>query len=213
MGTILASVLTARAQKILLDTGATRWAEAELFDWLNAGQAEIAIIAPDAVMTVGNIALVAGTKQSLPTGGFFLQRVIRNMGVGGTTAGDAVRLVPHQLLDMQRPGWHSDTSTLVVKNYTYDQAKPETFYVYPPQTSANYVEAEYALMPTNVSAVSNAINIPDRYAGPLLDYILYRAFSKDIELPGSESRALAHRAAMENSLGLTAKAASGSEAK
>ena len=205
MGTILASALVTQAGTIAQDAGGTRWSSAEWLDWLNAGVREIATFT-DACVTVGNLALAAGTKQALPAQGLFLQDIIRNMGVDGATPGEAVRSTTRLQLDSYNPAWQTDTATLVVKNYVSDPKAPRVFYVYPPLSGATVVEAQYALLPAAV-ALGQAIPVEDRYANPLLDYMLYRGFSKDAEVEGMAARAVAHRAAMENSLGLTAQAA------
>jgi hypothetical protein len=209
-GTILASAIVAQATTILQDAGAVRWTAAELLDWLNAGVREIATIT-DAAVIVGNLTLVAGTKQTLPAGGLFLREIYRNMGAGGATPGEAVRPTSRKQLDSYNPSWHSATATLVVKNYVYEAAVPRTFYVYPPMSGATTVEAAYAALPAAVTS-GQAIPLEDRYASPLLDYTLYRAFAKDAELEGMLARAAAHYAAMQQSLGNTAQAASAAEA-
>jgi hypothetical protein len=205
LGTILASAIVTQASTIAQDAGATRWSAAEWLDWLNAGVREICTFT-DAGVVIGNISLVAGTKQSLPTGAIFLQDIIRNMGVGGATAAETVRSTTRAHLDAYNPGWQTATSTLVVKNYAYDPKSPRTFWVYPPMSGATTVEAQYVALPAAVTS-GQAIPIDDRYANPILDYMLYRAFSKDVEIAGLLSRAAVHYAAMNHALGITAKAA------
>lgn len=210
--TIAASVLINQAKTITLDSGATRWSDAEWLDWLNAGQREIVSIAPEAGRTVGNLTTVAGTKQTLPAAATFLHRLIRNMGAGGATPGEAPRPTTLELMDRQFPTWHADTSGAAVKNYMYDPLTPLTYYVWPPMTGATQVEAEYTALPSDLTLSSQNIGVPDRFANALLDYMLYRAFSKDIELPGMADRAALHRGYMEKALGLNQSAAATTEA-
>lgn len=210
MGTILASALVAQAGIIAQDAGATRWSAAEWLDWLNAGVREI-VTFTDAGVIVGNLSLVAGTKQTLPAGGLFLQDIIRNMGAGGATPAETVRSTTRAQLDAYNPGWQTDTATLVVKNYAYDPKVPRVFYVYPPMSGATNVEAQYALLPAAVTS-GQAIPIEDRYANPLLDYMLYRGFQKDAEIEGMAARSQMHRSAMKEMLGLTAEAGTTAEA-
>ena len=209
-GTILASAIVTQAATVLLDAGATRWTAAELLDWLNAGVREIATFT-DAAVTVGNLTLVAGTKQTLPAGGLFLQDITRNMGVGGATPGEAIRSTTRMQLDSYNPNWQLDTATLAVKNYAYDPKAPRVYWVWPPMSGATTVEAQYAAMPATVTS-GQAIPIEDRYANPILDYMLYRAFQKDAEIEGMAARSQMHRAAMKESLGLTAEAGNTAEA-
>jgi hypothetical protein len=210
--TIAASVLINQAKTIAQDTSATRWLDAEWLDWLNAGQREIVTVSPDAGRTVANLTTVAGTKQSLPAGATFLHRLIRNMGAGGASPGEAPRPVPMDLMDRQFPTWHADTTGAAVKNYMYDPAVPLVYYVWPPMTGATQVEAEYTALPSDLVSSANNIGVPDRFANALLDYMLYRAFSKEIELPGMADRAALHRGYFEKALGLNTTAVASTEA-
>lgn len=205
MPTITAQVIIDKAQIVLNDTLAVRWTEAELLGWLNDGQREIVILRPDANTTIGNIAMAAGTLQTLPAGGYQLIDLTRNMGAG-STPGKAIRLVPRELMDSGTPNWHASTASAVVSHYMYDLRSPTRFYVWPPATGGGNVEAVYSKAPTDVAAVGSVITLDDIYANPLTDYILYRAYSKNVEQPGAANRAAQARASFENTLGLKAQA-------
>jgi hypothetical protein len=207
MGTILASAIISQAHTIQQDTGATRWSDAEHLDWLNAAQREIVVLSPDANTTIGNLTLVAGTKQDLPAGALSLKRLIRNMGAGGATPGEAIRATTERELDTIDPNWHAATATLVVKNYTYDPLEPLTYYVYPPMSGATTVLAAYPALPTAIATTATAISLPDRYANAMLDYALYRGFLKDADIPGMLQRATYHRAAFDMAIAGTKAAA------
>jgi len=205
VGTVLASTIIGRAQTIFVDTGSTRWPTAECLDWLNAGQVEIATIASESFAQATVVPLIAGTKQSAPTGTILILRPVRNMGSDGATPGEPIRQVAQKTLDAFRMTWHTDAQNAVTKNFVYDPSVRGTFYVHPPAVAGQKIELMLVPTPTNVAASSNAITIDDMYQNVLLDYILYRGFSKDIEIPGTPQRAAAHRAAFENSLGLNQK--------
>jgi len=49
-------------------------------------------------------------------------------------------------------------------------------------------------------ATTTTINLDDTYANPLLDYMLYRAYSKDAEQAGNAQRAMAHYQAMADAI-------------
>jgi ABC-type proline/glycine betaine transport system substrate-binding protein len=127
------------------------------------------------------------------------------MGANGTTPGAAIRKVPMSLLDAQRPNWHADPQSATIKEFMYDSRTPLVFYVYPPATANTQVELVYAKPPTNVAAAANVINIDDGYANALLDYMLYRAYSKDTEDSNNEARAAAAYAAFKEGLGFKAQ--------
>jgi len=202
MGTTLASALIAQAHTIQEDAAATRWPDAEHLDWLNAGSREIAVFVADANTVIANIDLVAGSKQTLPAGALSLKRLIRNMGAGGATPGEAPRPSSMREMDSVAPNWHSTApATLVVKNWMYDPMEPLTYYVYPPMSGATKVEAAYPAYPTAVASVGTAITLPDRFAGALLDYMLYRAFLKDTDIPGMAARAQFHLGQFNTAIG------------
>jgi len=205
MGTYLASALITDCRYVLQDPSGTRWTDAELLLWLNIGQLAIAMGKPDASYTIANIQLAAGTKQSLPSGGLVLMNVVRSMGTNGTTAGRALKPMSREMMDTLDPDWHAAAASATPKVFIYDSRNPKAFYVYPPQPSTGsvYVEAAYSVAPTFVAAVGNAITIDDIYRGILVDYMLFRAFSKDDEV-GDASKAAFHLQQFSSAMGLKA---------
>lgn len=182
-----------KAQIVLVDETAVRWPETELLGWLNEGVQVISTLRPDSTNVVGNITLVAGTKQALPTGATALLDIPRNVD------GRAVRQTRMALLDAQRPTWHTDTAG-ATRNYAYDPRTPRVFYVYPPAEAGAQVEAKYQVATTAVAAGTN-VPLGDEFVPALLDYVLYRAFSKDAEYSGTGARAAAHRQAFDAAIG------------
>ncbi len=198
---VVASTIINKAEIVLQDTTNVRWAEAELLGWLNDGQKEIVLHKPDASVTTESLALVAGTKQALPTGGIRLIDCIRNMGTNGTTAGNSVRLIDRHILDAQVQDWHSEAAAAVVKHFCFDERNPKVFYVYPQSTATNYLEIVYSSAPADCATVSADITIDDIYQNVLLDYILYRAYQKDADYASNDSRVKRFYAAFLTALG------------
>lgn len=207
MATVTVQSIIDKAEILLQDTTNVRWSAAELVDWLNDGQREVALHKPES--TAKNIAVIltaGSTKQALPTDGISLLRITRNMGAGGTTPGDGIRLVQRADMDAQVPTWHSDTNTAgKIKHYVFDPRDPKTYYVYPKApATAWYVELAYSAVPGDCVA-GGTIHLDDIYANALLDYVLYRAYSKDAET-GNGQRAIAHYTAFANALGVKSQA-------
>lgn len=211
MGTITADKLYARAQRILQDTTSIRWPTSELLDWLDDGMLEVTLLRPEASITNSTIAMTANsTKQTLPAAALQLIKVTRNMGAAGSTPGAAIRLVSMDILDSQNPNWHTDTAAAAVKHYMFDPRDPKTFYVYPQPNSTYHLEVVYSSAPTKVTrsgaapneTSTSAISVDDIYANALLDYMLYRAYSKDATFAQNSQLAVAHYAAFQNSLGV-----------
>jgi hypothetical protein len=179
---MLASAVIDQVRYLLQDVtvGGLRWLDAEMIVWVNAGQKEIARYKPDASVTNASVVLVAGTKQTLPAGATHLIKVTRNMGAAGTTPGAAVRIVEAEIMDAQNPNWHADTPAGTVEHYILDLRDPLTYYVYPPQPATpTYVEVVYASAPADITAIGDDITIPDVHSNALVDYVMYRALSKD----------------------------------
>lgn len=181
MATITAQSLINRVKRILNDSTSVRWTEAELLDYLNDAQREVVLMRPDALTKTEAMALVASnTKQSIPSAGIRLMNVTRNMGADGNTPGRAIRLVDRAVLDTQVPDWHASTPANEVMHYVFDPVNPKVFYVYPRVSSARQIEIVYSASPVDV-ALTDTIAIDDIYSNAIINYIFYRAYSKDAD--------------------------------
>lgn len=225
MAVTVKSLLT-RAGVILHDTTQVRWQDTELLGWLNDSQRELVLIRPDASIKNEDHNLSEGTKQTLPAGGIRLIDVIRN---NTTSTKNAVRVIDRNVLDAQQPAWHTSGANATVEHYMFDLRDPKHFYVYPAQPAeVGTVELVYSSTPVDavlsadaVPAVGSGdgtpgndaaipaipegqteITLDDIYANAMLDYILYRAYSKDADFAGNAQRALKHYEAFAASLGL-----------
>lgn len=212
MATVKVVDLITRAQTLLLDTTATRWAAVELQYWLNDSYREIINLRPDANSQTGTFTCVAGYRQNL-TSSFAtanrLLEVISNKAALSTK--QRVRLVTRQSLDSDRPGWYNEQDSINIQLYVYDPRFATEFLVYPPAKTTTQLEVVYNTVPaahalteeqlTN-PATTTVINISDSYANAILDYILYRAYTKDSDQPSNASRAVAHYQAFQNGLGI-----------
>lgn len=177
---MLASDIISRARLVLLDADGTRWADSELLSWINSGQRFIALVRPDAVSSNFTITLAAGTKQAIPADGFRLLDIVRNIKPDNT-GGRAVRYCDREALDATEPGWHYATAKQEIRNYVFDNRDPTNFYVSPPALNTSKLEIIYAKKPTDASTTASTLTLLDIYEDPLLNYVLYRAYSKDAE--------------------------------
>lgn len=203
---ITAQSIIQRVVITLQDTTSIRWPANELVRYLNDGQREVAMLRPDATVTNATKALSAGAKQALPSDGAKLLDIVRN--TGGTKR--AVRMTTRNILDSQLPSWQNQTGATEILHYMYDPRDPKVFYVYPPAAAENAsVEIVYSAYPANITepadgalytAISGDISLPDIYANPLADYVLYRAYTKDTEFAGNAQRAQAHYGAFTGAL-------------
>lgn len=199
---MLVSAHNARVAEILQDTTNVTWTAAQLIEWLNDAIRSLILVRPDASAITSAIQLVAGTKQVLAAGELRLIRVVRNMGANGTTAGRAIRLGDMMSLDAFNPDWHTETAAVVVKEYMFDEARPDEFWVTPPvhATTPVYVEAVRSVLPAAMTSAANTVPVDDIYGPALIEWCCYRAFSRDSENTPNWQRAARHFAAFFNLL-------------
>lgn len=221
MATVKVVDLIVRARTLLQDEDSVRWTVTELQYWLNDGYRDVLNLRPDSNTLTGEFTCVAGPRQVLTTtfpNASRLVSVVRNTAPTSNKYG--VRLVNRRTLDDQRKGWYADTPTVSIEEYMFDPRQPREFLVYPPATTAARLEVAYAQIPTphtlsesqlTNTATTETIRIDDSFANALLDYVLYRAYSKDAEQQGNAARAVAHFQAFQNSLGVAAQANAASQ--
>jgi hypothetical protein len=213
--TVLASDIITRAQIIVQDTTGVRWPFSELLQWLNDGQREVAVYKPSATAVNVALELQAGTLQNIGAGGLALLRVMRNLKTPVTEpriGTRATRVVDREVLDSQHPAWHDPdvfAYTKEVKHFCFDDVDPTNFYVFPGNNGTGVVEAVISRSPIDVVAVGDVnsiasyqrpISIPDIYSNVLLDYTLFRAYSKDSDFAGNAERSGLHYTMFSNSL-------------
>lgn len=203
--------ILSRVKIVLQDAGAVRWPLPELAGWLSDAMREIASRKPSATSAVANIAMVQGTRQTLPDEYLSLIRVVRNLVPSGVTdppyvGGIAVTPIVREILDAQNVNWHDParvTQRVAVRHVIFDPLDPRTFYVYPGNTGAGLIECIVSVIPEPVAVEvgddpddleSYNIDLPLSavYQTPLIDFVLYRAFSKDMQLAGAGDRAAMH---------------------
>lgn len=200
MPTITAQSIINKVKVTLQDTTNVRWTDTELLAYLNDGQREICMRRPDASSVLANITLVQGTRQQIPDAGTAVLRVLRNMGTSGTQPGRAIRHIPLDLIDANVPNWHAATAQAEILHAMTDARMPQYFYVYPPATAGTQLEVLYAAPPAEVATPSGTISLDDVFATPLMDYILFRAYTKDQDMAGNATRAEAHFKLFESSM-------------
>lgn len=195
---VAVSDILGRAAIILNDVGATRWTAPEMLKWVNDGQREIVIHKPSANTETRSIPLAAGTRQNVPTDALQIVRVLRNTG------GAAITMVDREIMNIHVPGWGDEAvwpPSDTVEHAIYDHSTPEIFDVFPSNTGGGQIDVALSVLPadipdpvdpTSFDSYTATIEIPDSYRTALVDYVLYRAFSKDAEYPDAAQRAAAY---------------------
>jgi hypothetical protein len=197
--------ILSRTDDLLNDEDRVRWPVEERIRWMNDALGAILVRKPGALGKREVVALVAGTYQTIPESGSILLDVVRNIAANGTTPGYPIRRTDRQLLDDTDPTWHTGTQKAKVLHYTFDDRVPKVFYVYPPALVGTKVEMLYAALPDAVDDAADYMDIGPEYTEAVVNYVCYRANSKDSEF-SQGAIAAAYYQAFEASLGMKSQA-------
>jgi hypothetical protein len=191
-----------RCEIISQDKTSVRWPKQE---WLNGYNDAILFVVnrrPDkAVKNVDFVVDVTNTKQTLPADALSLFTITRNVG-----SGRPIRKLSRNQLDDQYENWHQETA-VNIDHFMYDERDPKIFYIYPrPVSGPHTIEIIYPFAPeaVQISDFTNndeTISVDDSFLNPILDFMLYRAYSKDADYAANGQRANDHLMAAENALG------------
>lgn len=204
-GTLTVQAVFTNVRELLgdKDPGGLQWLDAELLAWLNEGALEVIRIRPEASAVTVAGSLVAGTQQSLPADGMTMLTVDYN----GTSSapGRVCKLINRRQLDATQPDWHTQTRKKEVVWVMVSEANPQLFWVYPPNDGTGQITFTYSKYPTAVAALTDLIPVANTFMAPLVDYICFRAYQKQLESKESQGRAAEHRQLFENAMGITNK--------
>lgn len=167
-----------KARIVLNDTDAEgyRQEDPELLAWVNAGLQEAAILRPDLFQAVGHIECAADTvEQALPFAS--AQKVLAVIGVH---EGPAV--TPFDLNAMQAfsRNWKQATAG-EARQWSAHPSDPLRFYIYPKAPAGQLIDVLYVKNPAAVGLTDSILDIPVTFESALVDYVVYRAESKDDE--------------------------------
>lgn len=199
---MLVSDLIARARDLLLDSVAPyRSTDAELLRWVSDAQRVIVSLVPESYPESRSVKLATGTyRQAIPADALRLLDMPRNTGSNGTTPGPVIRLIGRSVLDGVNPNWTAETGT-TVEHYIYDYKTPRQVLVYPTPSSDVYVEMVFSKNPAEISSASGSVALDDSYAALILDYVAFRAFSKDVDSQTSTAKAAGYMSMFSEAVG------------
>lgn len=173
------------------DTSYTRLSQSQYLAFLDAAILKLLMVRPDAHITTTTVGLSAGTRQEIPSDGFTLIDIYRNMNGSSPnwTDGAPVYQVSQKDLDYFSD-WHTGATTATdIIEYTIDLNNPRIFWVYPSVATADsvYVEMAYSSKIDSYAELTDDfadildmdIPIDDRYRSALVDYLLFLCFSTD----------------------------------
>ncbi len=175
-------------RKTLIDEQAVRWTDDELIDYINDGARAAVIIKPDCNPITEEYVCTAGYRQdfsTLTSELVQLLEVIQNTTTGGNTDERPITFVKRNVMDSEAPGWRQTTPTNSIRHYMYDPRQRDIMYVYPPATVGATIDLVYAAVPDPVTVVGDELPLQDIYVPALTNYVLWRAYNKDIDFSGN----------------------------
>ena len=200
-----------RVEAVLQDSG-IRWPRTELQDWINEAYTVIVSLRPDASSKTATYTCEKGIRQSITDQfpeALRLLDVVRNVSAASNYR--IVRLTARSSLDNQIPEWPSEKDADAVQFFMYDPKLPREFLVYPPAKASVQLEVVYSYPPlahtlneadlSPSALTADTINLDDVYATPIVDWVLYRAYSKDADYAANEGRAAAFYTAFSTAVG------------
>ncbi len=191
-----------------------RWTRPEIVEYANDGVAQIALLRADLFEHTETVTLKPGDRQTLPDNALFY-RVDGTLDARGQLQGRpfAVDAVSSRVAALWfdalacRDSCVARNRPYVISSWTFDPADPSTFYVSPPVPASPPVQA--------VVTVSSApergnedTDLPGamRFHNAIIEWMLYRAYSKDEDSQTSLARMDRHKAHFYEILGLSQRA-------
>lgn len=178
-----------QAASLLNDPRGQNWPRAELLQYLNAGLKAMVPLAPSQFSVTKTVTLVDGARQTLPAGSVALLQAL-NVVNGDDSIGRGVRNVSKTALDESAPSWMS-LSASTTREVAYDPKVPDEYWVYPPAAAGAKLRVTTADEPAEIE-VFTEIPVDARYHPALVDYVLFRALTKDADYANQDPRAAQH---------------------
>ena len=185
----------------LNDVNLITWDLSSHIEYINSAMEAIVGIRPDAYSVITTMKMAVGAKQSIPASALRLLDITRNMGSGGTTAGRAVFAVDAESLDLFQFNWNAAATEAEIKNFSYDERTPNTFYVDPPSDGTGYIEIAVSRTPTRITTAGQTLVLKDIYRNHLIQWCMFRAYSVEVDSASSQRRAGIHEQSFYNMMG------------
>lgn len=198
---MLASDIISEVNKQLNDVGQVTWNEASLFDYIDSAQQMIVSIRPDANSLTTVMQMIAGALQSAPANSIRLLDVVRNMGSDGLTAGRQVLPCTQEALELFSFNYTAAVQVAAIKNFTYDDRTPRTFYVDPPSDGTGYLEVRISVVPTPVTDATDVLDLRDIYQNHIVQWCMFRAYAIEFDSRTSQNRAAIHESSFYQMMG------------
>lgn len=162
-------------RELIQDSSAAtpRFSDAFIIRKINQVVRRCVILRPDLFTYRTTFVLAADTLQTGPSDS------VRIMDIMGNSAGDQVKEVSQDVLDLMVPTWPSITPG-VVQNWMRFPRDPNRFYVYPKPVAADTVDLMYARCPPTMAS-GDTVPMQDVYFPVVVDGTVWLMESVDAE--------------------------------
>lgn len=181
--------LLTQAAATLVDPSFVRWTKNELIDYLNDALSAVITRKPNAAIVRERIEANTNPIQ-LPDDAYSLLSVEQIGGIRG-------QFTLIESLDRFFPDWRTKQGQ--PKCWTKSADELTQFWLYPAPQQLTHVDVQYSKILT--AQENGTLAISPIYNGILLDFVLYRAFSKDAENASEAQKAVTHYQAFNAALG------------
>lgn len=189
----------------LRDPVKVSWPDPLLLAYLSQALLALTGIRPDAFVVNAVLKLEAGSKQTLPVNGLRLMGLLFNADDANKPVAPAIRHIEQLSLDDVLTSWLSQNPELVCHEYWYNETDPKRFWTNPVQNNVKVI-ANYVASPARVTDGATPFPIDDSFIPAIQEWMLYLAWRSDDEKSPTAQRALTHRQAFFDLLGVKAAA-------
>jgi hypothetical protein len=173
MGTLVASAIIAQLRVTLLDPApGTTWIDAMLLGYISSAERAACLLRPEIYTERAAVDLVAGVEQQLPSGSTALLRAERNVA-----SGRVCRLVDFSLVEAGQPFWPAATEEVDATDYAVDPRDRTRFRVLPPNDGTGQLMVFRGLLPPELDATTDAINLGDEFEDPIKQFALGECYA------------------------------------
>lgn len=162
------------------DASNLRFSDTVMLRFINAAIRQIVTLLPSANVVEESTALVAGSRQTLPSGGV---KFLGLYNLESSVRGDAVTVIEEDALNSSFPTWPtgpiSPDAAGAVLHVTHDPRDPKTFGVYPPVATPFNVLVKHAKIPTALASLASTFPLGDEYINAAVEYVKWRCLSID----------------------------------
>lgn len=175
-------------------------------DFIYEAETVVAIAKPEALNNTAVLTCVDGSRQNIatpfPAAVNFLDANC-NVASDGSL-GASVRRVKMRDLDAIRPSWRQAARSAAIREFMWDDREPLIVHVNPPASAGAKLQISYSAKPAPYTTVdaNTQTAVDELYLPMIMDWVLYRMLSKDVEGTPNASKAMMYRKSFYEGMGI-----------